>query len=393
VTDPVVRTVSGRVVRPPGWLAVAATSAGTELRRWRRQRVAVATSLVLPLAMAALISLALGGDLSSFSTTFAVVDRDHGPAAASFVGDALGSAAVERVVHVQRVGTQNEARRMLRAGDADAILILPSGMSEAIAAGRASGIELVRDDAKSVDGDLAALLVDQFGIRARAATLTARDGRRTPTGPWPLEVRMTAPGGSQLDAPTHYGPALGMFFVLVTMGFVASSLVADRQRGVVERLASTPVPPSALLLGRAMAAVTVGGLSMAIVALSMRVLFGRSWGPPGPVVVVTVAVVLAIAGVAALISAVARTPAQAQSLSLAVAFAFALLSGSFAPPGAAARPLLAGLSPTTHALDAYATLTTEHSGLAAIAPSLVALVGIAAAGALLAAVFGRRILR
>lgn len=382
---------SGSRGRGSEWLRVVGATAGVELRRWRRQRVAVASALLLPVAMAVLVSLALGDDLGEFSTSFAFVDGDQGPAGAAFEDQVFGSPAVRDMVAVREVETEDEARRLLDRGDVAAAIVLPDGLTQTLTDGDGPWIEVLRDHDEPIAGDLAALLVNQYEIRGQETVVAVERVGAVPAEPWPLEVAVTAPGGRQLDAATHYGPSLGLFFLLVTMGFAASRLVADRRRGVVERVAAGPAALSAVLTGRAVAALAVGGLSMAVLALTAQLVFGRSWGPPGPLAAVTAAVVVAMAGVAALLAALARTAEQAQALSIGVAFLFALASGSFAPPGAALRPAFAELAPTTHALDAYATLTTERAGLAAVGSSLVALLAFGAVGLLLTPVLVRRL--
>lgn len=376
-----------------GWLGVAWAAAGTELRRWRRQRVAVAAALVVPLAMAALISAALGTDIGGFSATLVVVDHDRGPAAAAFRDEALGARAVRDVVAVEEVASERAARRLVDDEAVDAALVLPAGISERLAADGRSGIEVVTGETDPIANDLAVLLVEQFDVRARAQVLASERTGGRPPEPWPLEVVVTTPGGDRLDAATYYGPALGLFFVLVTMGFVGSQLVADRQRGVVDRLASAPVPPSAVVVGRAMAAVALGGLSMGTLAAGMQLLFGRSWGPPLPVLALTLAVVVALGGTAAVIASLARTSEQAQTLSIGTAFVFALASGSFTPPGATARSVLAPWVPTTHALDAYTLVSTERAGIASVAPALAALLAFGGAAVLLTSALTRRWVR
>ena len=109
----------------------------------------------------------------------------------------------------------------------------------------------------------------------------------------------------------------------------------------------------------------------------MQVLFGAGWGPPATVAALVLATSFAYAGLAAVIAAVVRTPGQAQGVAAAVAFLLALASGSFTPPGAAVLHLpLAGVLPSTVALDGFALATTERAGLGEVAPALVALVEV-----------------
>jgi ABC-2 type transport system permease protein len=363
--------------------------AGLELKRWVRQPIAVATALLLPVAMAGLVSAALGRAAPELTLKFAVVDLDAGPAGVAFVDQALGHPAVKDLIDVRQVDSRHAARALLDDDVVDVVVVLPPRLSEDLAS--VGGVDIDVWGSNPIAGDLAHMIVDQYGIRAQASAVAIARTGAPPDTPWPLEVDVTAPGGQPLDAARHYGPSTGMFFLLVTLGFAAQRFVADRRRGLADRLAAAPVAAAPVLVGRVLAALLIGGLSMATTALSMQFLFGRSWGAAGPVVLLIAAVVIAMGGVAAVVAALSRTPEQAQMLAMGIAFVFALASGSFSPPGAiGTRPALADLVPTSHALDAFALLSTEHAGIAAITGPIGVLLAFGLAGFVLATFTSRR---
>lgn len=375
--------------RSPAWPVAAAATARVELRRWMRQRPAVAAALVAPVAVASLVSLALGGE-PTIDGTVAVVDLDRGPAATAFVEDALGEPRVAEVLTVREVADAGEAARLVEDGSVAAAVVLPAGMTEGIAIGTAVP-EVVRPDGPSVGADVVELVVDVFAARSRAtgAALEAT-GRPLPTTPG-LVVAPVAPGGRALDAATHFGPAIGLFFVMLALGFAVEGHVADRRRGLVDRLAATPASPAAVAGGRALAALALGCLSLAVTAVTMQLAFGRGWGPTTSVAALAVAVAVAFAGLAAVVAAVVRTPGQAQGLTAALAFGMALASGSFTPPGTStSRAPLAELLPTTMALDGFALTTTEGAGLGPLGPMLGGLVAVGLAGFLATAALATR---
>jgi ABC-2 type transport system permease protein len=367
----------------------AAATARVELRRWVRQPQAVAAALVAPVAVASLVSLALGGE-PTIDGTVAVVDLDRGPAATAFVEDALGEPRVTEVLAVREVDDRAEAARLVEDGSVAAAVVLPAGMTEGIAAGTARP-EVVRPDEPSIGADVAELVAEVFATRARATgAALAATGRPLPAAPG-LEVAPVAPGGRALDAATHFGPAIGLFFVMLALGFAVDGHVADRRRGLVDRVAATPASPAAVAAGRALAALAIGCLSLAVTAVTMQLAFGRGWGPTTSVAALAVAVAVAFAGLAATVAAVVRTPGQAQGLTVALAFGMALASGSFTPPGTSTgRPPLAELLPTTMALDGFALTTTEAAGLGALAPMLGGLVAVGVAGFLATAALATR---
>jgi ABC-2 type transport system permease protein len=379
----------------PAGVDVLGAVVGAELRcRWR-ERSSVASAVVLPVALAALVTAVLGREAPDVRFTFAVVDRADDAASAAFIDEALGHPTVAEVVDTRRVATERAADRLLDADDVDAVVILPDDLGARLADGIGdTGITV--EAAEPLAGDLGAMVVDRYVTRARTTAVALARTGHAPTGDWPLRVELAAPGGQRLDAAHHYGPGIGMFFVLVGVGFAAQRLVADRRRGLVDRMATTPASPLAIAFGRALAALAIGALSLGSCALAMQVLFERPWGPPLPLAVLVAATVLALAGVAAVVAVISRTPEQASLAGSAVAFAFALASGTFSPPGSfGTRPPLAELVPTTHALDGFALLATEPpgAGLAGLAPILApigALGAFALAGGLATALLTRR---
>ena len=350
----------------PAWTAAGAT-ARVELRRWVRQPQAVAAALLAPVAVASLVSLALGGE-PEVSGTVAVVDLDGGPAAAAFVDDALGEPRVAEVLTVRDVDTRVEAARLVEDGTVAAAVVLPDGLTEGIVRGSAAP-EVLRADDPSISADLVELVAEVFRARARAeGEALAVSGRGLPTAP-ALTVAPTAPGGQALDAATHFGPAIGLFFVMLALSFAVDGQVADRRRGIVDRVAASPAPAAAVAAGRSLAALAVGCASLLVTAATMQLAFGRGWGPATSVTALAVAVAFACAGIAAVVAGVVRTPGQAQGLTVALAFGMALAGGTFTPPGSSAgRPPLAGLLPTTLALDGFGLTTTEGAGLGALGP-------------------------
>jgi ABC-2 type transport system permease protein len=370
--------------------------------------MAVLAALVLPAVTGALVSAALGNE-PRLDGTVAVVDLDGGPAAQAFREEALGDPRVTGALRARVVESAREAEALVERGEVDAGIVIPAGFTAGLAGGgpparptcrvcgrsaatsaTSSGgspaIRVLRDDGPSIEADLAQLVVDSFTRQARAVALgggTAGDPSPAPA----LAVEAVAPGGRPLDAATHYGPSVGLFFVMVALGYAVDTQVTDRHLGVADRLAATTAPAGAVLAARALAALALGLLSLGVTAVTMQAVFGRSWGPPATVVALAVAAALAYAGVAAVMAAVIRTPGQAQGAGAAIAFLLALAGGSLAPPGAATLRLpFAGLLPSTAAIDGFALATTERAGVGGVLPVLVALAGTGAALLLLAPV-------
>ena len=356
------------------WPRTLVAATALELRRWSRQKRAMLTMLVLPAAVSVLVVAALGKQ-PSIDTTWAIVDQDDGPAATSFDDEVLQDPTIAPMVETRWVDL-GTARRLVDNGEVGAAIVLPRGVTEDLVAGRQPPIEVLRSSQEPISSDLAALVVEIFTVRAWATSISGPLGGPPASGSPPIEVAVASATGGDLDAPTHYGPAIGMFFVLLGLGFAAHAQVADRQRGIEDRIATAPVPTWAVQLGRAAAGSVIGGLGFAVVAATIAVLFDRTWGPLLPVVALTAAVLVAYTGLAALVASVVRTAGQAQITTTALAFGLAFASGSFSPAGSTSRPPLAALAPSTRALDAFSELAVDGAGVGAIGGALLFLVAL-----------------
>jgi ABC-2 type transport system permease protein len=125
---------------------------------------------------------------------------------------------------------------------------------------------------------------------------------------------------------------------------------------------------------------------LVIWAVTSRAL-DADWGDPLGVLVLIVAAALAVAGIAGLIAAVARTEQQADTLATTLAFVFALVGGAFIPPGLmpAALRALSLLTPTGAALHGFAELSAGEGTLVDVVPYVLALLGWAVGAGLVAA--------
>src|SRR5207302_5714384 len=84
-----------------GLMRLIVVIAAKDLRQRLRDRSALLLSVVAPLLLAGIISLAIGGSFTRFRATFAVADEDNGPVAAAFVSGVLRAPALANVVRLR----------------------------------------------------------------------------------------------------------------------------------------------------------------------------------------------------------------------------------------------------------------------------------------------------
>jgi len=363
--------------------------AATEIRRRIRNRSAILTAVIAPLAMAVVFGLLLGGT-DSLSITIGVVDADRSELTTGYVDGLLASNGNDSPVEFVTVTDDATARTALDDADIDAAIVLPSGFGAQVTAGAGSIIEVLRDPRREISGEIARSVAGRFadGITTRtlAAITSVAVGAPLPdaaalAGLDETVARLAdeSPGGSPLDATAYFGVSMSILFLFFTISFAAQSLARERQSGVLDRLLAADARPAAIVAGKVLAVSLLGLAGFATVWGVTTVAFGATWGDPFAVFITMVATVLAVGGVATFVSGFARTPQQAESYTSAVAFVLALLGGNFIGPGQA-PPLLDRLSrftPNGQALRAFTSIATDGASVADVAGHLVALAGFA----------------
>ena len=128
----------------------------------------------------------------------------------------------------------------------------------------------------------------------------------------------------------------------------------------------------------------LGLVSMLTLWAATSLVFGASWGPPAPVLLLCVATVFAIAGISSLATALCRTEQQAEGATSMITFTLAILGGNFVSPGDIPDALrrLSLLTPNGWALRSFTDLSTGAADLGTIVPTLavLGLIGLATGG-------------
>lgn len=168
---------------------------------------------------------------------------------------------------------------------------------------------------------------------------------------------------------------------------LASTLVADRENGVLKRLRSTPMPTAALLAGPVLnALLTAVALAVLVVALG-RVVYDVPL-PIGHVLAATVTVIVATltcCALGCLFTIAVRKATAATPMIFALTLTLFFLSGNFfsTDQAPAAMRDIAEVFPVRHFLAAMITAfnpNTGGSGFAATDLAIIAAWGVAGAG-------------
>lgn len=142
--------------------------------------------------------------------------------------------------------------------------------------------------------------------------------------------------GRRLVPPTGFAQAVPgtmvMFTMLVLLTAGSVSLIIEREQGLLKRLASTPMSPGAIVLGKWCSRLALGLVQIAFAMVTGRVLFKIDWGTSLPMVLVVLFGWAAFsAGLAIVLANIARTVAQTAGLGVLAAQVLAALGGCWWP--------------------------------------------------------------
>lgn len=367
--------------------------ASKDILRSIRDRSAIVTAVVAPLALAFILSTVLGGDDgSSLNAKFAIVNEDGGQASAVLVDDILPSLEDEGVELVESDSIE-EARSMAEEGDVDAAFVLPEGFTESVQSSEAAEITIFTNAESEIGRQVAQSVAESYAAELNAVRLSvgtvlvAAEGTASPAemqelqadaGERPMPARLveSSAGSRQFDSNTFFAAGMGVFFLFFTAQLGAVSLLQERKEGTLARLLAAPVSRGAVIGAKAVYSFVIGVVSMIVLIVASHFLMDASWGDPVAVAVVVFAAVFAAMGLQSLVATLATTDEQAAGYGAVVGVTLGLLGGTFFPigqgPGLIAK--LSYLSPHSWIMRALGELSGGAGTLADVLPAVGALV-------------------
>ena len=362
------------------------------LRQRLRDRSAIIFAVLTPLGLALAFSILIPNEFSTFRTRFVVVDHDRGPVAAVLVDDVLAGLVRTGVVDMSNVASDAAAAAEVRDGTAGAGIIIPAGLSDAVAAGRPTEIRIL-GGGYAISVEVARSAVSRFASHIGAAQLliatasaiggspdaaTVEAAQTAMNDPDPISVVATAVTRQQASLATFYGAAMAIMFVFFATQYGALALLAERQVGTLNRLLAAPISAASILMGVSLAGFVLGLVSMTVLIVATTVLQGASWGSPPLLIPLVLAAVISAMGISTLVASIAQTPQQASGLNAIVALSLAAIGGVFIPVSQAPEALarISQITPHFWFLRGIDTLSNSAASLVDIVPSLAVLVAI-----------------
>jgi len=392
------------------WSVILVVAAKDVAQR-SRDRSAFIMGLVGPLALALILGGTLGGADDPAAFELGVAVEDEGSVADGFL-EALAALEDDGVVEVTAALNRADLEHLVDEGEVAAGFHIGVGFSDAVQSAQPSMITVVGDPGSPIATDVAEAIADSFAadlhyVSLATASVLTIDGSAGETGrvaeltsaalaePVPIDLVSIESDGRGQDLSTYYAVSLSVFFLFFTVQFGVLSLVEEREGGTLDRILMAPIARWAVVVGKMMASMFVGVLSMVVLVAATTLFGGAKWGDPVAVgVLIVVGVMVAIA-VAVLVAAVARSAEQAVAFATAAALVLGLLGGTFFPVSRADGLLstVSFLSPHRWLLDAFRDVSFG-AGVGDLGLTLAVLAGFTAVvGGIGLVSTGRRLVR
>jgi len=225
-----------------------------EVRQTLRDRRIMFMLLIAPLIQTTIFGFAVDFDVDNVATV--VVDQDRSAASRDLTRRLLADGTLRRA---GEAGSPAEAERAVDDGRAAAVLVLPRGLSDDLAAGRPVEVQVVLDgtdpNRAGVAGGAASRFFGEAGESLRRARLQAAG--RPPPAQAVLEPRVAY--NPRLKTAPYLVPGIaGTLLVIVTTLVTAMGLSREREMGTMEQVLVTPIKPLWLLTGKLLPFLVIG---------------------------------------------------------------------------------------------------------------------------------------
>ena len=348
-----------------------------------------------------------------------IVNEDQGPYGTQVV-EVLDSIQMLRLT---RSRTADAADAKIAEGEAAAAIIIPADFSARLDANQPVRIQLIKDPTQQIEAQTVAQILNdaltelsgraeiEYGIRAVFAKTGALEGaapevvRATQAqimgAIWTgvQEIRQNPAIAVEREdlagektvlsfsayVSAFFMPMFATMFAFFLVGFMAESILGEKEAGSFRRLLAAPVHRGTVIAGKMVAFVAVVFLQMLLLLGLGSALFDMPLGDsPLGLVALTLTLALASTGMGLALGSLARTKKQAGSIGMVLGFVLYLASGLTSTSHYLSNPAfqsqgltyyLAHLTPNAHAFDGYIKLMLNGGGLEDILPNMLALLG------------------
>lgn len=371
-----------------------------EVRSYLQDRGDLAFSLLLPIAIFALMYGAFSGQ-TLFNGTAYIVNLDADGVHAQRLIERLNE---QEGLQVSLL-TLEDANARLERSDILVAAIIPQDFSAQLDSGWPTQITFRQRGNGGTEGQIVASMVRaeadavsrELQVRRQVQIALAGKGvseeqvRTTVEGLLEKEHRAPAVDivdstiGGEVSLVDQFMPGIMSMFVLMAITLGSRALVEERKKGTLERLLTTRLSVTELYMGKLTAGVARGFVQVLILLVLAGLVF-RLFSPIEflSLLLVSVLFVAAASTLALIIASIARTEDQAISISIVFTMATVMLGGTFFEiPEDTFLSLTSQASLNTYVNSAFKAIMSGEAAVGDLATELIVLAGTVVVGLIL----------
>ncbi len=368
-----------------------------EVRTYLQDKADLAFSLLLPIAVFALMYGAFGGQ-SMFHGTAYIVNEDQ--------GGTYSAVFVERLGEVENLDVEllsmQEADSRLERSNLLMVLCIPKGFSDELNSGDPAQLVFKQRGNGGQESQIVASLVrslaeemnQEFQVRSQVeSTLVGRNisQERIETTvqefldrerEYPIVGIRGETVGSSPDPVKQMLPGIITMFVLFAITLSARTIVEERKRGTLERLLTTRLSVVQLFVGKFLSGIS-RGFVQSFILLALAYIVFQLFTPFSFVECLVIAVIFAAAASALglVIASIARSEDGATWIAVCLTMIMVMLGGTFFQISeGSALYTFSRASINTYANDALNTIIVQGGSLADVGLELGVLAGVIIVG-------------
>lgn len=305
-----------------------------------------------------------------------VLDRDNTPSSRELVAQFSGSDYFDAVAQTD---SEEEARRLIDAAEASAVLQVNAGFEERFRSGAKAPVQLIVDGADSNTARLvlnySSVIASAYNNRILLEQLQRKQGRESAAGGVDLRVRSWF--NENLESRNYFVPGImAILVMLISLMLTSMAVVREKEVGTIEQILVTPIRPFEFILGKCAPFVVIGFADIFLVTAvgvfwfevpirgSFLLLLGGA-----------ALFLLSTLGTGLFISTVSQTQQQAMMTTFFFFFPAMLLSGFIYPIANMPEPVqwITYANPLRHFLVIIRGIFLKGVGLEVLWPQMLAL--------------------
>ncbi len=371
--------------------------AAKDLLQLTKDRMGLIWLIALPLLLMGVLGSLLSGVSStaaSLTATLPVVDHDNGQGSAALIDALRHTGSLKIQLHTDEAAVE----KAVRNGDQVGVLIIPKGFTAALGSPRPSArvtyyaVAGNNDQRATVASYSVQGVVQRFawasvtGAAVAAAQqhssgrvdpaltgqLTARASAQLAQAP-PVALRTVNATGRTYNQQDQTVPGYALMFALFGVTGGAGALLEEKASGTVKRLLIAPLPPFALLGGKALALFVQSLAQLSLLFALGALLFKVDLGPSLPALaLLIVGTSLAATGLGMILVSFIRTQRQLRPITTLVTLGFSAIGGSWLPLSLEPQWLqsVSKVSLNAWAMEGFNGLMIFGKGFAQVLPNI-----------------------